>query len=48
MMLKKWVNLRKNWDFSNIKSVISFPIRLEKVEELIELITDDKEVKNIV
>lgn len=48
MMFKKEGNLGKNWDPSNIESVISFSTRPEKFEELIELITDDKEVKDIV
>ena len=48
MMPKKWGNLGKHWDSSNIKSVINFLTRPEKVQELIELITDNKEVKDIV
>lgn len=48
MMLKKWGNLEKKWEPSNIKSVISFSTRPEKIEELIELITDDEEVRDIV
>lgn len=48
MMLKKWGNLRKDLDSSNIKSVISFSIRLEKFKKLIKLITDNKKVKNII
>ena len=48
MMLKKWGNLGKDWESSNIESVISFSTRPEKVEELIELITDDEEVRDIV
>ena len=48
MMLKKWGNLGKEWEPSNIESVISFSIRPEKVEELIELIINDEEVRNIV
>lgn len=48
MMLKKWGNLGKDWEPSSIESVISFSTRSEKVEELIELITDDEEVRDIV
>ena len=48
IMLKKWNNLGKEWEPSNIELVISFLTRSEKVEKLIELITDDKEVRDIV
>ena len=48
MMLNKWGNLGKKWELSNIKLVISFSTRPEKVEELIELIINNKEVRDIV
>ena len=48
MMLIKWGNLEKKWESSNIKLVINFSIRPKKVKKLIEMITDDKEVRDIV
>lgn len=48
IIFKKWGNLGKNWKPSYIESVISFSTRLEKVQKLIKLITNDKEVKDIV
>lgn len=47
-MLKKWGNLGKNWELSNIESFISFSTRLKNVQKLIELIIDDKKVRNII
>lgn len=48
MMLKKWGNLGKDWDSSSIESVVNFSTRLEKVQELIDLITTDKEIRDVV
>ncbi len=47
-MLKKWDNLGKDWDSINIKSVVNFSIKLDKVGELIQLISDDKKVWDII
>lgn len=49
LKLKKCRNFgRKDWDPINIKSVINFSIRLNKVKELIQLISNDKEALNVV
>ena len=34
-ILKKWENLRKDWNFSSIELVVNFLTRLNKVENLI-------------
>lgn len=47
-MLKKWGNLRKDWNLASIKLVINFSTRLNKVEELIQLITDNEEAWDMV
>lgn len=48
LMLKKWGNLGKDWDPASLKSVVNFSTRLDKVKELIQLITDDKEAQDVV
>ena len=48
MILKKWGNLGNNWESFNIESVISFSTRPENISELIELIIDNKEVRDII
>lgn len=47
-MLKTWGNLGKNWDLTIVKSIIIFSTKLKKVEELIELVTRNETVKNII
>lgn len=47
-MLKKWGNLGKDWDPASLKSVVNFLTRPDKVKELIQLITDDKEAQDVV
>lgn len=48
IMLKKWSNLGKDWELSNIELVIRFSTKQKKVKELIELITDDEEDRDII
>ena len=48
LMLKKWGNLGKDWDLVNIKSVINFLTRPNKIQEVIELISNDEEALNVV
>ncbi len=48
LMLKKWGNLKKDWDPSTIKSIVNFSTRPDKVEELIGLINGNEEVQDIV
>ncbi len=48
LMLKKWGNLRKDWNPASIESVVNFSIKPDKVQELIELIFDDKEALDVV
>lgn len=48
LMLKKWGNLGQDLDPSNVESVVNFSTRLEKVEELIQLITGNEKVRDIV
>ncbi len=47
LMLKKWGNLEKDWNPASIKSVVNFSTRADKVQELIELISDDKEALDV-
>ncbi len=47
-MLKKWGNLGKDWHPTNIASVVNFSTRLDKVEELIQLMSDDEEAWDVV
>ena len=47
-MLKKWGNLGKDWDPASIKSLVNFSIRPDRVEELIQLIADDEEARDVV
>lgn len=48
LMLKKWENLGKDWDISTINSIVNFSTRPNKVEELIEFISGNKKVQEIV
>lgn len=48
LMLRKWGNFGKEWDPGNIESVVNFSTRLEKVEDLIRLVTGNEEVRDIV
>ncbi len=48
LMLKKWENLRKNWNLASIKSVVNFSIKSNKVQELIELIFNDEEALDMI
>ncbi len=48
LMLKKWGNLGKDWNPASIKSVVNFSTRPDKVQELIELISDDEEALDVV
>ncbi len=47
-MLKKWGNLGKNWNPASIKLVVNFSTRSDKVQELMELIFNDKETLDMV
>lgn len=48
MMLKKWGNLGKDWDSSSIDTVINVSTKPDKVQDLIDLITDNEGVHDIV
>lgn len=48
LMLKKWGNLGKDWDPASIEPVVNFSTRPDKVEELIQLIADDEEARDVV
>ncbi len=48
LMLKKWGNLGKDWNPASIESVVNFSTRPDNVQELIELISDDKEALDVV
>lgn len=48
LTLKKWGNLGKDWDPSNVESIVNFSTRPDKVEELIELITGNEVVQDTV
>lgn len=45
--MKKWGDLKKKWDLATIELVMSFLTRLDKVQELIQLMGDKKEAQNI-
>lgn len=47
-MLKKWGNLEKDWDPFSIESIVNFSMRPDKVKKLIELISRNEEVQDIV
>lgn len=47
-ILKKWRNLEKDRNPASIKSAVNFSTRLDKVQELIELISDNEEALNMV
>ncbi len=47
-MLKKWRNLGKDWNPGSIKSVVNFSTRPNKVQELIELISDNEDALDMV
>ena len=47
-MLKKWGNLGKDWDPVSIESVVNFSTKLDKVQELIKLISNDKETLDVI
>ncbi len=47
-MLKKWGNLGKDWNSASIESVVNFSTKPDKVQELIELISDDEEALDVV
>ena len=48
MMLKKWGNLGENWDPSRFGSVFNISTRPEKVQELIDFITSDEEMGDVI
>lgn len=48
LILKKWGNLSKNWVFTSLELVVNFLIRPDKVEELIQLIVNDEEARNVI
>lgn len=48
MIFKIWGNLGKDWELSNIESVISFSTRSKKIWKWVKLITDDKKVRDII
>lgn len=48
LMLKKLGNLGKDWDPASIGSVLNFSTRPDKVEELIQLIANDEEARDVV
>ncbi|MCJ1347517.1 hypothetical protein MMC31_005742 [Peltigera leucophlebia] len=47
-MLKKWGNLGKDWDSSSIDTVTNVSTKPDKVQDLIDLITDNEGVHDIV
>ncbi len=47
LILKKLGNLGKDWDPTNIESVVNFSTRPDKIEELIQLMSDDKEARDV-
>ncbi len=47
-MLQKCGNLGKDWNPASIELVINFSTRPDKVQKLIELISDDEEALNVV
>lgn len=47
-MLKKWGNLGKDWNLANIELCINFSTRPDKIQEVIEIIFNDKEALNMV
>lgn len=48
MMLRKWGNLGKDWDSSFIDTVVNLSTKPDKVQDMINLLTDDEEVHDIV
>ncbi len=48
LMFKKWGNLGKDWNPASIESVVNFSTRPNKVQEFVELISDDKEALDVV
>lgn len=48
LILKKWGNLRKNWNLASIKLVVNILIRFNKVEKLIQLIANNKKPWDVV
>ncbi len=48
LILKKWGNLGKDWNPASIELVVNFSTRSDKVQELIELISNDEEVLDVV
>lgn len=47
-MFKEWGNLGKDWDPSFIDAVINLSTRPEKVQEFIDLITDNEKSNDMV
>lgn len=47
-MLKRWGNLRKNFDLIILELVINVLTRPDKIEELIHLIMYDKKTWNVI
>ncbi len=48
LMFKKWGNLGKDWNLASIESVVNFSTRPNNVQELIKLISDDKEDLDVI
>lgn len=48
LRLKKWGNLGKDWNPASIELVVNFSTKPDKVEELIQLIVDDEEARDVV
>ena len=46
MMLKKRGNFEKDWDLSSTETVVNILTKSDRVENLIDLILDNKEVHN--
>lgn len=48
LILKRLEDLGRDWDSTSMKSVVNFLLRPNKVQELIELISNDKEVEDMI
>ncbi len=46
--VKKWGNLKKDWTPASIESMVNFSTRPDKIQELLELISDDEEALDVV
>lgn len=47
-MLKKWGNLRKDWNPTSIKLVVNFSMRSDKVKKLVQLIANNRKARDMI